>query len=162
MSKPSPHEPSHDFDFLFGRWNVHNRRLKERLMGSHAWEEFDAVQECRPILGGMGNTDELVTDAFGDTRFIGMSLRLFDPQARAWSIHWVDNQRVTLEPPVVGRFEHGVGTFHGHDEYRGAPVLVRFLWTADIEQPRWEQAFSTDAGHSWEVNWVMIFERLSA
>jgi hypothetical protein len=69
VTKPAPHEPSHDFDFLFGRWKVHNRRLKERLAGSSEWEEFDALQECRPILGGMGNQDEFVTDAFGDSHF---------------------------------------------------------------------------------------------
>jgi hypothetical protein len=161
MPKPAPHEPSQDFDFFFGRWKVHNRRLKERLAGSAEWEEFDALQECRPILGGMGNQDEFVTDAFGDTHFIGMTVRLFDPKTRAWSIYWIDNRRVVLEPPVTGRFEHGVGTFYGRDEFKGTPILMRFIWTADPEHPRWEQAFSTDDGHSWEVNWVMTMERLT-
>jgi hypothetical protein len=161
VTKPAPHEPSHDFDFFFGRWKVHNRRLKQRLAGSTEWEEFDALQECRPILGGMGNQDELVTDAFGDNHFIGMTMRLFDPKTRGWSIYWVDNQRVALEPPVLGRFEHGMGTFYGRDEFKGRPILVRFLWTADAEHPRWEQAFSIDDGHSWEVNWVMTMQRLT-
>ena len=161
VTKPAAHEPSHDFDFFFGRWKVHNQRLKERLAGSTEWEEFDALQECRPILGGMGNQDEFVTDAFGDSHFIGMTMRLFDPKTRAWSIYWVDNQRVALDPPVLGRFEHGVGTFYGRDEFKGRPILVRFIWTADAEHPRWEQAFSTDDGHSWEVNWVMTMQRLT-
>ena len=161
VTKPAAHEPSHDFDFFFGRWKVHNRRLKERLADSTEWEEFDALQECRPILGGMGNQDEFVTDMFGDSHFIGITMRLFDPKTRAWSIYWVDNQRVALEPPVLGRFEHGVGTFYGRDEFKGRPILVRFIWTADAERPRWEQAFSTDDGHSWEVNWVMTMQRLT-
>ena len=29
-----------DFDFLEGRWKVHHRRLKERLVGCTEWEEF--------------------------------------------------------------------------------------------------------------------------
>ena len=33
-----------DFDFLTGRWKVHNRRLCERLKGSTEWEEFEATQ----------------------------------------------------------------------------------------------------------------------
>ena len=42
-----------DFDFLIGRWKVRNRRLKERLKGSNAWEEFDATLEVRSILEGV-------------------------------------------------------------------------------------------------------------
>src|SRR5262249_50261600 len=32
----------HDFDFLFGSWNVHNRYLKGRLRRSTEWREFEA------------------------------------------------------------------------------------------------------------------------
>lgn len=162
----SPHatpEPPHDFDFLHGHWLVRNRRLRERLVGSSDWEAFDGVQECRPILGGFGNQDELVSDAFGDRRFIGMTLRLFDPRAREWSIYWVDNRSVQLQPPVRGRFEAGIGTFLGRDAHAGRPVLARFLWTPiDARHARWEQAFSTDEGATWETNWIMDFERSAA
>lgn len=158
-----PPQPSHDFDFLHGRWIVHNRRLRERLVGCTEWEAFDAVQVCRPILGGFGNEDELVTDAFGEHRFIGMTIRLFDPQAREWSIYWVDNRSVQLQPPVRGRFDGGVGTFHGRDAHLGTPVLARFIWTVlSADRARWEQAFSTDGGRSWETNWTMDFERSGA
>jgi hypothetical protein len=159
-SPAMPPQPSHDFDFLHGRWIVHNRRLRERLVGCTEWEAFDAVQVCRPILGGFGNEDELVTDAFGEHRFIGMTIRLFDPQAREWSIYWVDNRSVQLQPPVRGRFDGGVGTFHGRDAHLGTPVLARFIWTVlSADRARWEQAFSTDDGSSWETNWTMDFER---
>ena len=162
-SPAMPPQPSHDFDFLHGRWIVHNRRLRERLVGCTEWEAFDAVQVCRPILGGFGNEDELVTDAFGEHRFIGMTIRLFDPQAREWSIYWVDNRSVQLQPPVRGRFDGGVGTFHGRDAHLGTPVLARFIWTVlSADRARWEQAFSTDDGSSWETNWTMDFERSGA
>lgn len=163
MSNSAPHEPARDFDFYFGRWNVHNRRLKERLTGSTEWEEFDAQQSCRPILGGMGNEDEFVTDAFDDHHFIGITIRLFDPQKQEWSIYWMDNRRVRMEPPVVGRFERGVGTFYGRDQHKGVPVLARFIWS-DIkpDSARWEQALSTDEGNTWETNWVMRMRRVSA
>jgi hypothetical protein len=156
-------EASHDFDFLHGRWLVRNRRLRERLVGSTDWDSFDGMQVCRPILGGFGNEDELVTDAFGEQRFIGMTIRLFDPHQREWSIYWVDNRSVQLQPPVRGRFEHGIGTFHGRDTHAGTPVLARFIWTPFGEdRARWEQAFSADEGASWETNWIMEFERRRA
>ena len=39
------------------------------------------------------------------------------------------------------------------------PFRVRFVWTpcSELGQPRWGQAFSTDRGASWEINWVMDF-----
>src|SRR4030095_13861502 len=45
----------HDFDFLFGDWQVHHRRLKARLAGSIEWIEFDGTQSTRPGPGGGGN-----------------------------------------------------------------------------------------------------------
>ena len=163
MSPQALPEPSHDFDFLHGRWRVHNRRLRERLVGCTEWEAFDGTQVCRPILGGFGNEDELVTDAFGAGRFVGMTIRLFDPRSREWSIYWVDNRSVQLQPPVRGRFDGGVGTFYGRDAHLGTPVLARFVWTVvSAERARWEQAFSTDDGATWETNWIMEFERSAA
>ncbi|MEO6967689.1 MAG: hypothetical protein ABI132_04425 [Rhodanobacteraceae bacterium] len=163
MCKSSLHPVPRDFDFLFGHWRVRNERLKRRLAGSRDWEVFEARMQCHPVLGGKGNVEEHVCDAFGENRWIGMALRLFDPRTQHWSIHWADNQRVTLEPPVVGVFEQGIGTFHGNDAHEGRPVRVRFIWDCrNAERPRWEQAFSTDQGANWETNWVMDFERLPA
>ncbi|MGH8192002.1 MAG: hypothetical protein ACREP2_11200 [Rhodanobacteraceae bacterium] len=162
-AKAMPHPLPHDFDFEFGRWRVRNQRLKSRLTGSGEWEYFDAMNECHPILGGMGNREEMVTDDLGDTRFIGTALRLFNASMRQWSIWWADNRRGVLEPPVHGAFADGVGTFHGDDVHDGRPVRVRFIWDArDPARPRWEQAFSPDTGVTWETNWVMTFSRIAA
>ncbi len=149
----------HDFDFYFGHWHIANERLKERLVGSTDWEHFKATQACRPILGGLGNIDDFVTGWGGG--FVGMTLRLFNPARREWSLYWASNRDGVLEPPVVGRFENGVGTFIGHDSHKGKPVLARFIWS-EI-QPRsakWEQALSTDDGRTWETNWIMRMTRI--
>lgn len=148
----------HDFDFYHGRWRVRNERLRERLRGSDEWETFEATQECRPILGGIGNLDDFATD--WDDGFRGMTLRLFDLQTRQWSIYWAGNRSGVLEPPVVGRFDDGVGVFFGVDRHQDQPVRVRFLWS-DItaHSAHWQQAFSTDGGGSWETNWHMYMTR---
>ena len=149
----------HDFDFYHGRWLVQNERLKERLTGCNEWERFSATQHCQPILGGIGNIDDFVTEWSGGFR--GMTLRLFDLRTRQWSIYWASNRDGVLEPPVVGRFENGIGTFYGRDQHKGQPVLVRFRWheiTAD--RAHWEQAFSSDDGQQWETNWHMHMTRL--
>ncbi|TWH99467.1 hypothetical protein IP90_03082 [Luteimonas cucumeris] len=149
----------HDFDFFHGRWQLRNERLKRRLQDSDDWEMFDSTQHCRPILGGLGNIDDFITD--WDGGFVGMSLRLFDPRTRQWSIYWASNRTGMLEAPVVGRFEHGVGTFVGRDLHEGRAVLQRFIWS-DItaSSALWQQALSVDDGRSWETNWIMRMTRI--
>ncbi|MEO8021922.1 hypothetical protein [Polaromonas sp.] len=49
---------------------------------------------------------------------------------------------------------------YGDDTLDGRPIKLRFLWTkAAPDVPRWEQAFSSDGGATWETNWVMTFTR---
>jgi len=155
--KPGTTASPQDFDFLFGSWRIHNRRLCERLAGSTDWEEFEATGIARPLAAGMGNEDEFHTDHEGG--FVGLSFRLFDPAARVWSIYWADSRRPgVLDPPVFGSFGGGLGTFEGEDVFDGRPILVRFVWSqTTTPTPRWEQAFSADGGETWESNWVMEF-----
>ena len=149
----------HDFDFLHGRWQVQNERLRERLAGSDDWDVFSATDECRPVLGGLGNLEEFRT-AWSDG-FEGLALRLYDVAAGLWRIHWAGNRSGVLEPAVSGGFENGVGTFEGEDVHEGRPVRVRFLWThASVHTAHWQQAFSPDDGATWETNWHMWFRRL--
>jgi hypothetical protein len=157
------HDGAHDFDFYFGRWRVHNERLRERLVGSTQWQHFDAIQECRPILGGLGNIDEFVTDEFGPGVFLGMTLRLFDRATQRWSIWWASNRKGGLDAPVIGEFTDGVGRFEGDDTHNGVPVRARFIWSGiQANRALWEQAFSSDGGKTWETNWRMHMTRLAA
>jgi hypothetical protein len=149
-----------DFDFLFGRWRIDNERLRERLVGSNDWERFEASGECRPVLGGVGNVDSFDTTWNGGFR--GMTLRLFNTQTRQWSITWASNRSGVLEPPVIGAFENGVGTFFGRDTHNGIRVLARFIWSEIAPNAaHWQQAFSTDDGKTWETNWHMRMSRIA-
>jgi hypothetical protein len=148
-----------DFDFLIGHWRVHNRRLRERLRGCTEWEEFEATHSARLLLDGLANEDELRTDFWPG--FVGMSFRFFNPATRRWAIYWADSLRGTLEPPVFGCFKGDIGIFEGKDTFEGRPILVRFTWSGvHSGTPRWEQAFSTNVGVTWETNWIMEFSRL--
>jgi hypothetical protein len=65
--------------------------------------------------------------------------------------------------PTIGRFINGRGEFYDYEVYEGKAVLVRFLWlNIKPDSCRWEQAFSPDGGKTWETNWTMDFERISA
>jgi len=151
---------AHDFDFLVGRWRVHHRRLKQRLAGCTEWEEFEGTSTIRPLLDGLGNVDDNVIDLPAG-RYRALSMRTFDPATGQWAIWWVDGRHPhQLDPPVVGRFEGGIGTFLCDDRFEGRPIRVRYLWT-DItaQSARWQQAFSEDGGRTWETNWVMDLRR---
>ncbi len=88
--------------------------------------------------------------------------RAFDPATRQWSIWWLDGRTPSqIDTPMRGGFDKdGVGLFLADDTFEGRPIRVRFLWShRGPNSARWEQAFSLDGGESWEVNWVMDFER---
>jgi hypothetical protein len=54
------------------------------------------------------------------------------------------------------------GTFYGDTTIAGKPTRVRFVWSQiTATSARWEQAYSTDAGKTWETNWIMEFRRAS-
>lgn len=148
------------FDFLHGRWRVTHRKLWERLTGSREWYAFPGRLEVKPILGGLGNVDwNVLEDPAG--RYEATSLRVLDPNAQRWSIYWLDARApAALDPPVVGGFEGRKGTFHSDDSFEGRPIKVRTTYEPlSARSAEWTQAFSVDSGRTWEVNWVMAFER---
>jgi hypothetical protein len=156
---PEPHGDVHDFDFLAGRWSVHNRRLATRLQGASDWIEFPATSRCEPRLNGMVNIDQI---DFPTQGFSGLTLRAFDLVQRRWSIRWINSASGVLEPPVHGGFDGDRGEFFGLDSDGGRGVQVRFVWTRlGPDAARWEQAFSLD-GIAWELNWIMRFSRAPA
>jgi hypothetical protein len=154
----------HDFDFIFGRWSVRNRKLVDVTDPTCTeWVEFDASSVVAPILGGGGHTDEMTVPAPSDggDPFVGFTLRLFDPGAGVWRIWWSSTRAPgVLDTPVVGGFESGRGVFEAADTIGGRPTLVRFEWlTDDPAAPRWQQSFSYDGGETWTLNWQMAFTR---
>lgn len=146
-----------DFDFLLGRWRVRNRRLRARHVGSDDWEEFEATSKLLKVLDGVVNIEEYDCPAKG---FKGLSLRTLDQTTGTWSIYWLASTDGLLRPPVHGGFQGDHGAFFGEDMDGDRPVHCRFLWLKHATKPRWEQAFSTDGGASWETNWTMDLEAL--
>ncbi len=152
-----------DWQWLVGNWDVRHERLRDRLVGSTTWDEFGGKCNSWPTLGGLGNVDDcLLYLPTGAYRAIGP--RAFDPATGKWSIWWLDGRSASkLDPPVVGGFEAQEGEFVGDDVHKGTPVKVRFRWhETGSKRPHWDQAFSTDGGKNWEINWRNYFTRTSA
>ncbi|MGH9949520.1 MAG: hypothetical protein ACRD6X_20285 [Pyrinomonadaceae bacterium] len=155
----SPNSSSKDFDFFFGKWKIHNRKLKSRLTNCDEWTEFDAEQECMKILNGFGNQD-FFQASFDGEPFEAITMRLFNPKTKLWSIYWVDSKVVVLDVPQVGSFDGDIGEFFARDTWEGTPVIVKFHWDkTNPDSPVWSQAFSSDEGKTWEWNWYMHFRK---
>ena len=158
----SNHITNHDFDFLFGNWKVHNRRLKERLAGSEEWVEFESTCVARPVWGGAANMDEYVALDTPLGEIHGMTLRLYNESAKQWSIYWANRNVGRLDPPMTGAWANGRGEFYDQELFHDRMIYVRFIWTNDTsDTARWEQAFSDDGGKTWETNWIMDFRRVA-
>lgn len=114
-----------DFDFLIGKWKVHNRILKTRLNNSNEWIELEAFAECRKILSGFGNIDSFQMVREGKPHE-GMALRLFNPKTRLWSIYWANSDSVVLDVPQVGSFENRIGRFYARDVFEGKEIIVLY------------------------------------
>jgi len=150
----------HDFDFEIGTWRTELRRLQRPLTGSTTWVEYEGTSVVRKVWDGRANLLEL--DVEGPAgRIEGLSLRLYNPEARQWSLNFSNSRGGVLTPPVIGEFRNGRGEFYGQDGLDGRAILVRFI-ISDITatSARFEQAFSDDGGKTWEVNWVAIDTRV--
>ncbi len=151
------------FDFLLGRWQVVNRKLRDPLeRDSETWQEFESYVENEALLGGAGNLDRYHAPEFpGRPGFEAIALRLFEPSGQRWRIWWAsttgDGQ---LDTPVLGAFEGDRGVFESDEVMDGQTVGVRYEWLdVGAATPRWQQSFSFDERGTWEVNWTMVWHR---
>ena len=158
---PSTTSSKNDFDFFEGKWTLQNRVLKKKPDNTTEWTTFDATQEMHIILKGIGNVDNFIAVRNGKP-FEGMTLRLFDPKTRLWSIYWADsNYGVLGLPPVVGSFENKVGHFFSQDDPSNKQLMTVYRWDArDENNPIWSQASSKDGGNTWEWNWYMYMHKV--
>jgi len=149
-----------DFDFLIGTWKVHHRMLTQRLKASTEWIEFEGDTVDRKILNGLGNMDEnIIHMKNGPVHAI--SLRLFNPASKEWSIHWSTDRMGVLDVPMIGGFKDGRGEFYSQETHDGMHVYSRFIWSKiTSDSCQWEQALSDNGGKTWETNWIMEFKRV--
>jgi hypothetical protein len=150
----------HDFDFEIGVWKTHLKRLVHPLSGSNTWVELDGTTVVRKIWDGRANLAELETDAAsGHLRVL--SLRLYNPQSRQWSLNTANVSSGTLATPTIGEFKDGRGAFFDQEAFNGRTILVRNVWSdISADSCRFEQSFSDDGGKTWEVNWIAVDTRL--
>jgi len=154
--------PRHDFDFEIGTWHTHLSRLLHPLTGSTTWVDYEGTSVARKVWNGRANLLELEVD--GPAGHIeGLSLRLYSPQSRQWSLNFSNSNGGTLSPPAIGEFKNGRGEFFSQETLNGRAIYVRFV-ISDITPTscHFEQAFSDDGGKTWEINWIATDTRVTS
>jgi hypothetical protein len=159
---PAPRDGQRDFDFEIGRWRTRLTRLLRPLTGSTTWVQYEGTTVVRKVWDGRANLVELEVDGPAG-HLQALSLRLYNPDTRQWSLNFSNSRAGVMSPPSVGAFKDGRGEFFDDETLDGRPILVRFVITPlTPDSIRFEQAFSADAGKTWEVNWIATDERLKA
>jgi hypothetical protein len=100
---PTPNKErdgQHDFDFHIGNWKTHLWRRIHPLTGSNTWVEYDGTTVVRKVWQGRANLVELVADGEAG-HFEGLSLRLYNPESRQWSLNFASINNGTLGQPTI-------------------------------------------------------------
>jgi len=149
----------HDFDFEYGTWKAHLKRLTHPLANSDSWVEYDGTSVVQKHWNGRANFGVLEVE--GPAGHIeGLTLRLYNPESRQWRLYWANSKDGTLQTPAVGQCSGNRGEFFDQEDFVGKSILVRFIFSdLAADSFRTEQSFSPDWGKTWEPNWVGTFTR---
>ena len=149
---PIERDGQHDFDFEIGAWKTHLSRLLHPLTGSTTWVEYGGTTVVRKVWNERANLVELKVD--GPKGHIeALSLRLYNPRSHQWSLNFANSNGGGLSQPTIGEFKDVAASFRS-ETLNDRAILVRFVISISPNSCRFEQAFSTDGGKTWEVNWI--------
>ena len=149
----------HDFDFNFGVWRTHIRRILDPLSGSTHAMELNGTVTVRKVWGGRAQLEEIEADG-PNGHWEGMTLFLYNPQSHQWSQTFADSKTGVLEPPQIGAFEKGRGELFAQDTFNDRAILVRATWS-DItpDSHHFEEAYSDDGGKTWAPAFIANLTR---
>ena len=97
-----------DFDWEIGNWKTQLRRLQRPLTGSTTWVEYEGTTVVRKVLDGRANLVELKVSGPGG-QIEGLSLRLYNPESRKWSLNFANVRRRRLDHTIDRRIQRWPG-----------------------------------------------------
>ena len=149
----------HDFDFNFGTWRTHIKRILDPLSGSTKSIELNGTVTVRKIWDGRAQLEEIEADG-PDGHWEGMTLFLYNPRAHQWSQSFVNSKSGVLTPPLIGAFKDGRGELFASDTFNERSILVRSVWS-DItpDSHHFEESYSTDGGKTWTAAFIANLTR---
>ncbi len=150
----------HAFDFEFGSWKSHLKRLEHPLTGANTWIDYDGTSVVKKLWNGRANFGEF--EVGNSTSHIeGLTLRLYNPKEHQWRLYWANSKNGAVSMPAsTGEFTNGRGEFFDQEDFGDRSIFVRFVFDQVLPTSfHTEQAFSTDGARTWEPNWIATFIR---
>jgi hypothetical protein len=152
---------AHDFDFNLGTWRTHIRRVTDPLSGNPQGTELNGTVTVHKIWGGRGQVEEIEADG-PQGHWEGLTLFVYNPQARQWTQAFIDSADGVLTTPTIGEFHDGRGELYAQESFRGRTLLIRATWS-DIkpDSHHFQEDFSTDGGRTWLPAFVAELTRIA-
>ncbi len=161
-ASPAAHDGQHDFDFNFGVWKTHIRRVLNPLSGSTDSMELNGTVTVRKVWDGHAQLEEIEADG-PKGHWEGTTIFLYNPEAHQWSQTFADAKEGVLTPPLIGSFKDGRGELYAQDTVNGRTVLLRGVWS-DItpDAHHFEESLSDDGGRTWAPAFIANLTRLKS
>jgi hypothetical protein len=157
----APRIGAHDFDFDLGVWTTHITRRLHPLNPSSETVELTGTVTVRPLWDGRAQVEEIEADG-PKGHWEGMTVFLYDPDARRWSMNFANSAVGAFTTPMVGRFVNGRGELEGSDTLDGRPILVRAMWSNITPTTHtYQELYSADGGRTWQVAFTALKTRRS-
>jgi hypothetical protein len=147
----SAHDGQHDFDFDLGVWRTDIMRRLHPLSGSDETMHMTGTVTVRKLWDGRAQVEEIVADG-PKGRWEGMTVFLYDPEARQWSMNFASSSVGKMTPPMIGSFQNGRIQLIGTDTFDGRAVMIRAVWSDFTPTSHtYQESVSGDGGTTWIV-----------
>lgn len=156
----SPRDGQHDFDFNFGTWKTHIKRIQDPFSGAGQSTELNGTVTVRKVWDGRAQLEEIEADG-PNGHWEGLTLFLYNPEARQWSQTFASSKGGTLNPPLIGSFKDGRGELFASDTFKDRSILVRGVWSEiKPDSHHFEEDYSNDGGKTWAPAFIAELTRI--
>jgi hypothetical protein len=150
----------HDFDFNFGTWKTHIKRIQDPFSAAGQSIELNGTVTVRKVWEGRAQLEEIEADG-PNGHWQGMTLFLYNPEAHQWSQSFAASKSGVLNPPLIGAFKDGRGELFATDTFKDRSILVRGVWSEiKPDSHHFEESYSNDGGKTWAPAFIAELTRL--
>ena len=144
----------HDFDFRFGVWHTHLRRVADPFSNPSQSFVLEGTVTVRKVWDGKAQLEEIEADG-PKGHWEALTLFLYNPQAHQWASPFINSRSGQLDSPVIGSFQNGRAELFGQDTFNGKTILVRRAWSEiKPNSHHFEESYSNDGGRTWKATLI--------